>query len=202
MGDLHFFNMSTNTFDYKVKASNSGIYCIRVHPDNPNIIFTSSSDGVIRVWEMPGFNLVNTIIVGHHDLWSMVFINNRLLTGDIDGEIRVYDIKDLSNILLKGRLVISNGVFVAQVPESPMFYTNDLNVMEIYRKSDMEKITGKNGEHILGQSNRLSVLRELFGIEDGMPALTDNSLRFAPQIAENAGMNSWPETGNFVQPKI
>jgi len=181
-GYIHFLNLKTNRFDHMVKCHNTDILCMRLHPRNPDIIFTSSSDGVIKVWKMPGFILLNTILVDSSDLWSMVFINDHLLTGNIDGEIRVYDINDLSNIRYKGRIVLSDRSFVAQATGSRMFYTNDISAMEVYKEPDAV-VSGKESEYLLDQGNNLMALRELLGVEDTLNGLPSGKHHFMPLLA-------------------
>jgi WD40 repeat protein len=181
-GYIHFMNLNNDCIDQKKKCHNADILCMRVHPTNPDIIITTCADGEIRVWEMPGFNLIQTIATYHKDLWSMVFIRDRLLVGNIDGEIQVYDMSDVRNIQYKGRIVLSGKSFVAQAEDSKMFFTNDLSVMEVYREPDNTLITGKESEHLLFQSNNLLVLRELFRTDDKMQLLMPGENPFFPLL--------------------
>ena len=184
-GYIHFFNLESKSIDFKMKCHNTDIFCIRVHPGNPDIIFTSSADGVIKVWEMPGFVLLNTILANHNDLWSMVFINDHLVIGNIDGEIQVYDIADVRHISYKGRIVLSDQSFVVQAVGSKMFYTNDISAVEVYREPDNNKVTGKESEYLLGQGNNLMVLRGLFGLEDRIKGLLPGNNKLFPLIPES-----------------
>jgi WD40 repeat protein len=186
-GFIHFFNLIKNNFDFKLKCHNTDIMCIRVHPNNPEIIITSSADGVIRFWEMPGFDLLHSIEVNHQQLWSMVFVNNRLVISTTDGEIRIYNIADLFDIRLAGRIVLSDHSYVVQACDSKMFYTNNIFSLEVFRAIDDAKITGKESEYLLGQSNSLMVLRELFGIEDWMNGLLSGKVNYIPQLKESFG---------------
>lgn len=183
-GYIHFLNIKTNKIDYVLKAHNTDILSMRVDPRNRNILFTSSSDGIIRVWGLPGFDLQKTILTGHTDLWSMVFINDCLLIGNIDGEIRVYDIHDLNDINFKGRIVISDQSFVTQSKNSKMFFTNDISVMEAYREKEEKSFSPQESEILLDQGNNLKVMQELFGLNDGLNKLSGAKTNFTKFFPE------------------
>lgn len=176
-GNIHFFNVETLKVDHILKCHNAEMLCMRLHPHNPDIIFTSSFDGVIKVWRMPGFELLGSVLTGHDQLWSMVFVNDRLLSGNNDGEIRVYDIGDLLNLKYLGRIVISGKSFVAQSLISKKFYTNNIADMEIYR-ADGPQPGQKEKDYLLGRGNSLEVLTGMFGLD----ALSSNMTGNAPFI--------------------
>ena len=180
-GYIHFLNLKTNRIDFVLKCHNTDILSMRIHPYDRDVIFTSSYDGVIKVWKMPGFVLLNTIITAHTDLWSMVFINDRLVIGNVDGEISVYDIKDLLSIKFLGRLVLSDKAIVAQAMGVKQFYTNNPSAMEVYRE-DEGVIEGKDAEYLADQGNNLMVLRDLFGIEEADGDIHGNKWGFTPLL--------------------
>jgi WD40 repeat protein len=186
-GYVHFFNLKYNRIDFKIKCHNTDILCIRVHPKRPDIIITSSMDGVIKFWKMPGFELIKSIEIDHSDLWSMVFINDRLAIGNADGEICIYDIRDIDNIQFKGRLVLAERSYVVQAIGTKMFFTNDLSKMEVYRDKEADKIEGKESLHLLSQSNNIMVLRELFGMEDNTHGQLNDHFKFMPLLQDSFG---------------
>jgi WD40 repeat protein len=165
-GRIHFFNLKTNKFDYAIQAHNSDILSIRVHPKNPNILFTSGNDGMIRVWEMPEFRLLNTIFVNQRDLWSFVFINDRVVVGNFAGEIRIYKISNFYNLSYIGRIILSDHSFVAQTTGSKLFFTNNLESIEISPVNNDTALSSREKEYLLNQNNNLMALRELFGFEE------------------------------------
>jgi WD40 repeat protein len=184
-GYIHFFNLENNCIEFKKKCHRTDILCVRVHPKNPDIIITSSTDGVIKFWGMPGFALINTILANHNDIWSMVFINDRLVAGNIDGEIGIYDISDVRKIQWKGSLFISDQSFVVQALGSKMFFTNDISTMEVYSEKEKQKIAGKEAEYLLDQGNNLLVMRELFGIKDRLNGHLFGGADFIPLLPES-----------------
>jgi len=187
-GYIHFVNLKTDRIDHVLKAHTTDIMCMRLHPRDRDVVFTSSSDGIINVWKMPRFRLINTIVVDHGDLWSMVFINDCLLSGNIDGEIQVHDIKDLMNIQYKGRIVVSDRSFVVQVKDTRMFYTNDISSMQVYREDEGPGISDKEAEYLLDRGNSLLALRELLGVDESLDGLPAGKGRFIPLLEGPSGV--------------
>ncbi|MBE0640241.1 MAG: hypothetical protein IH598_17135 [Bacteroidales bacterium] len=184
-GRIHFFNLKTNQFDYAVQAHNNDILSIRVHPNNPSILFTSGNDGMIRVWEMPKFRLLNTIFVNQRDLWSFVFINDRIVVGNIAGEIRVYKISNFYNLSYIGRIVLSDHSFVAQTTGSKLFFTNNLESLEVSPVNDDTALSSREKEYLLNQNNNLMVLRELFGFEEDNNGYLKGQHNLVPLLASS-----------------
>ncbi len=185
-GNIHFFNIRTNRFDARIKSHNGDVYCVRRHPVIPDIVITSSSNGSIRFWKMPGFLEVNYIHTQKPDLWSMAFINDHLAVGNIDGEVMVYDISDPGNVHYKGKISLSQHSFVAQPVNSNLFFTNNKSKLEVRRKSDNSRILGKEAEYVLDKQNDLKAFKELFGLKNDEEALYNKNIRFIPQFSENA----------------
>ena len=173
-GNIHFFNVETLMVDYILKCHHAEMLCMRLHPQNPDIIFTSSIDGVIKVWRMPGFEPLGSVLTGHDQLWSMVFVNDRLLSGNDDGEIRVYDISDLMHLKCLGRIVLSGNSFVAQSLSIKKFYTNNIADMEVYNPEGLQP-GQKVKDYLLGRGNSLEVLTGMFGLDALSGNMTGNS---------------------------
>ncbi len=183
-GFVHFFNTIKNEIEFSVRGHASHIMCLKIHPKNQDIVVSASSDGTVKFWQMPGFSLINTVENYHRDIWSLVIFNDRLVIGNIEGEICVYDIRDLTDIQFLGRIVLAKESFVVQAMGSKKFYTNNITEMEVFNGNGETRITGKEAEYLLGESNDLNVLRELFGIEDRMNKQIGDKIKNIPQLQE------------------
>jgi WD40 repeat protein len=186
-GNIYLLNMLTHQPDMKVKAHSHDIYCLREHPLRKGNIFTADKFGMVNIWEMPGLRYVNTIDTGMVDVWSMDFLNNRLLVGGNGGKIMVYDIIDLNRIKYIGSLLIGHDSFVAQVEGSNRYFTNDTSLIEIVNLADNSILEGKEAEYLAGEFNSLKVLRELFGVEDYTNELLNGEMEFIPMLQESFG---------------
>ena len=134
---------------------------------------------------MPGFELINTIKSNYSDIWAFTFVNDLLVSSNINGEVIIYDIDDLTNIKIKGRLsIFEDNAFVTQITDSKMFFTNDLSKMEVsyeYKTTPVNKI---EAQYILEQNNNFKVLRDLFNIEDDVNQFQMLNSAYIPQIPE------------------
>ena len=187
-GFLHFFDLKSNTMNYRLKLASREMLSIRIHPMFPDVIITACANGIIKFWQYPEFELLSMVYVGGADPWSMVFVNNNLLvTGNHFGEIMIYDIHDVLDVRLKGKILLSDTSFLVQPEGSKQFYTNDLSVLDVIREPEQTIVTGKQAEYLLGQGNSLMALRELFGIEDNLSGLLNDNSGFIPLIPETSG---------------
>ncbi len=184
-GSIYLLNMLTHQPEMKIKAHSHDIYCLREHPLRKGHIFTSDKYGRVKIWKMPGLRYVNTIDTGMVEVWSMDFLNNRLLAGGSGGKIMVYDISDLNRIKYIGSVVIGDDSFVARKEGSNRYFTNDARMIEILNLADNSIMEGKEAEYLAGECNSLTVLRELFGIEDHANELLNGKMEFIPMLQES-----------------
>jgi WD40 repeat protein len=186
-GRIHLFDLKKQRFESYFQAHQTDILSIRLHPAHPDILYTAGNEGIIRIWELPGFKLLNTTWARHRDLWSMVFINGRLVVGNIDGEIRVYKTGNGHELTYSGRVVLSGDSYVAQTVGSKLFFTNDIGCMEALPVHGENPLSNKESVHILQQSNHLAVLRDLFGVSDTCHEPPAGGLFFPPLLTTSFG---------------
>ena len=78
------------------ESKGGGITRLQWHPTQP-MVFTASSDGVVRIWDSRNGNLVSAL-TGHSDMindLSVQFINDSkalVVSGSDDNSVRVFDV--------------------------------------------------------------------------------------------------------------
>jgi WD40 repeat protein len=162
-GFIYLYDIKRNILKLKSRFDYADIYCLRIHPQNPDIIFVTGYYGKIKVVNLPDFQIINTIDTGSYQLWSMDFKDDLLFIGNIHHEVMIYNIRDLENIIFKGKISLLDTCFVIQIPESKMFYASDISDLEIVKTEDQVKVEGKEALNLLTQFNNPMILKELFG---------------------------------------
>ncbi|MHC1775548.1 MAG: WD40 repeat domain-containing protein [Lentimicrobium sp.] len=162
-GNVHFYHLGSHEVLFKFHCHTRDVSSIRMIPWSGDHFCTISFDGTIKIWELPDLNCVSTCKIGNSDLWSMDFINQLLLTGGDNGQIDVFDLKDLSHPEFVATIHIfgnSAGVF----PKGGgHYFTNNTGSIEVLDKTTGIPIHGKTGEYLTHSWNSLSVLHDVFG---------------------------------------
>ncbi len=183
-GHIYLYNLLNDRLFASYRIHGNDITCIKVHPRKPDTFFTCSFDGHVKIWQLPDVKCLHTIEVDHHELWSFTFIKDLLVVGSTSGYIYFYDISDLSNVFVKGRIFLSDHVYALFPQDSNQFYTSDISILNISRKQDKEIIEGKHAEYLLSLFNSPNVLHELFGQEYEFPGSISTQNRMIRQIPE------------------
>ena len=184
-GHIYLYNLLSDRLFASYRIHWNDITCIKVHPGKPDTFFTCSFDGYVKIWQLPDVKCLQTIEVDHHELWSFTFIRDLLVVGSTSGYIYFYDISDLSNVFLKGRMFLSDPGYALFLQDSKQYYSNDISILNISRKQDEEIITGKHAEYLLNLFNSKKMLHELFGQDDefsGSISTRNKMIRQIPEI--------------------
>lgn len=174
-GDIYTYDTNAQEFTQFVKAHNHDVTELLVHPENPEILFSISFDGTLKIWELPGLKLIGSVDVQRNYLWTLTIVNDLLLTGGDEGQIWVYDIKDLSNVVLKGKIVVLDQSYLYLPVGSSTFYTSDPDNMQVSKAGTGEPLTGQYADYLLNSCNNFRLFQHLFSskspesqsIEDG-----------------------------------
>ncbi len=183
-GFIHLYNLRNDRLYASYQVHQDDITGILVHPRKPEIVFTCSFDGLIKISELPDFKCLYTLPVDNHELWSFTFIGEMLVAGSTSGFIYIYDISNLRGPQLKGKIFLSGEAYSIFSQDSHLFYTNNTSIFNLFRKKENEIITGKQSDYLLHLFNSKQVLDRLFGKKDKTAPLQEGQKPRMPQIPD------------------
>lgn len=175
-GNIYLCDLSGQKILQKIKAHRFDIAQLFVHPEKPEIIISIGFDGSMKLWKLPSLELIGSIEVTKDRLWTVSVINDLLITGGEDGNISIHDIRNLPDIILKGKLVFSHDSYSFLNLELNSFFTSDLSSIQVIRKVDGTVINDQFAEYLLNTTCNFRVFKDLFRSETNDPSsfLTDN----------------------------
>ncbi|KAL0227490.1 hypothetical protein RCL1_003634 [Eukaryota sp. TZLM3-RCL] len=91
-----------------IKAHNkSSVESISVNPVNQSILATSSCDGSVKLWDLSSQSCTSTIKVSKSDINVCSILNDgfSLVTGDDDGGLSLYDLRNTSSPLTRNNWI-------------------------------------------------------------------------------------------------
>jgi len=183
-GHIYLYNLLIDRLYASYRIHKNDITCIKVHPGKPDIVFTCSFDGHVKIWKLPDLKCINTIEIDSHELWTFTFIGELLVVGSTSGYIYFYDISNLSTTYMKGKMILSEDMYSVFLKDSNQFYTNDVSIFNVSRKQDDEIITGKQAEYLLNLFNSKNVLHNLFGQENASSESLSTNNKMIRQIPD------------------
>jgi WD40 repeat protein len=165
-GNLYLFDPSIKRIIKTIKGHDCDVRDMLSRPRMPDILFSISFDGTMKLWKIPEFKLLTSVNVNRNLLWTLTFVNNLVLTGGEEGDIWIYDTSNTDDIRLKGRLVVYHESYVFLPVESNLFYTNDLTSMIVLQKENGMEVVSQFGEYLLNTCNNFKVMQDLFSPEN------------------------------------
>jgi len=165
-GTIYLCNSSGKRILQKNNVHSHNVSHLIVHPDKPDTMISIGFDGKVNIWRLPDMILLGSTELNQSHLWSVTVINDLLITGGENGDIWIHEIKNLPNITLKGKLVVSERSY-AYMPASPnSFYTSDLSMMQVRKNGDCSIIENQFSEYLLNTGNSFRIFKELFSAEN------------------------------------
>ena len=161
-GNFYLYDTSCKKITLTIKGHEFEVREMLMHPNNQEVFFSISSDGTLKVWKIPDLKLLASVEVNKNYLWSFAIFNNLIITGGEEGHLWIYDITDLRNIILKGKLEIFDQSYIFQPVDPNSFYTNDLSAIQVSRKTDGAPMNGPFVEHLLNSCNNFKLMQNLF----------------------------------------
>jgi len=183
-GSIHFYDMHKSRFIRSEKCHRTDVTFMKVHPKHPEILFSCCFDGVLNIWEFPSFRRINSIKVDNDYVWAFRFIGDLLIVAGSGGDICIYDIRDLNNITMKGKIRIFDTSYVVFKTDSNLFYTNDISIYDVVTVKDDTLIERKKAESLLHSFNNIGVLHEIFSQDEEASVLYISYRQILPQIPE------------------
>jgi hypothetical protein len=165
-GNIYLHDMDGNKLQCKRKAHSHDISFMLVHPDRHDIMISVSFDGTMKIWKLPNLELLESVSVNGDRLWNVTATNDLLIAGGEAELTCVYDIKNLSQVQLRGKFIFSDKAFVFMPSGLRSFYSNDPSIIQIRRDDDGTLLDGQMAEYLLNTACDLKILKDLFSSEN------------------------------------
>jgi WD40 repeat protein len=164
-GNIYLCDLSGRRILQKRKAHLHDISELLVHPGKPEIMISISFDGTMRLWKLPGLELLASVEASSDRLWNVIAVNDLLICGGDEEMTSIWDIKNLSCPVLKGKLVFTDDSYTFLPGGSASFFTNNKSIMQVRRDEDGTLLEGQLAEYLLNTACNFGVLKDLFGPE-------------------------------------
>lgn len=165
-GNLYLHDLNGNKLQSKIKAHSHDISYMLVHPDRLDIMISVSFDGTMKIWKLPNLELLESVSVNGDRLWNVTATNDLLIAGGEAELTCIYDIKNLPQVLLRGKFIFSDQAFVFVPAGLRSFYSNDPSIIQIRRDDDGTLLEGQMAEYLLNTACDLKILKDLFSSEN------------------------------------
>jgi WD40 repeat protein len=183
-GNIYLCDLSGKRILRRRKVHLYDISQLLVHPDKPEIMISISFDGTMKIWKLPELELLASVDASNDRLWNVTTLNDLLISGGDQEETSIYNIKNLSSPVLKGKLVFSDESYAFFPCGSDSFYTNNQSIMQVRRDEDGTLLEGQLAEYLLNTACDLRILKDLFSPETNDQSkfrLTNKGLLQIPQ---------------------
>jgi outer membrane protein assembly factor BamB len=162
-GNIYLCDLSGQRIIQKRKGHQHDVAHLYVLPDKPEIMVSVGFDGAMKIWKLPDLQLLESIDVSRNRLWTVCAINDLLISGGEDGDIWIYDIKNLPNVVPKGKLVFSDESYAFLQYNSNSFFASDQSMMQVSRNIDKIPIDDQFAEYLLTTACNFKIFKDLFG---------------------------------------
>jgi len=161
-GNIYLCDSTGQRILQKRKAHLQDISQMLVLPDNPEIIVSVCFGGEMKFWRLPDLELLEPVKVSGDRLWTVSVVNDLLIVGGEDGEIKIYDIKNIPGVVFKGKLVFSGESYALFLSGSNSFFTSDQSSIQVIRNDDGNQIEGQFAEYLINSMCNFKIFKDLF----------------------------------------
>jgi len=165
-GNIYLCDSSGQRILQKTNVHRYDISDLLAHPEKPDLMISIGFDGTMKIWKLPNLELAGSAELNNERLWSVTAVNDLLVTGSENGDIRIYDIKNLPEVILKGKLIVSERSYAFMPASSNSFYTSDLSMMQVTKNENCSIIENQFSEYLLNIANSFRIFKELFSSEN------------------------------------
>jgi len=165
-GNIYLCDLSGKRILRRRKVHLHDISQLLVHPDKPEIMISISFDGTMKIWKLPELELLASVDASSDRLWNVTTVNDLLICGGDEEETSIYNIKNLSSPVLKGKLVFSDESYAFLPGGSASFFTNNKSIMQVRRDEDGTLLEGQLAEYLLNTACNFMILKDLFSTEN------------------------------------
>jgi hypothetical protein len=178
LGTIYLCDFSGRLILSRRKAHLHDISQMFVLPDQPEIMISISFDGTMKMWKIPGLELLDSAKVNGDRLWTATAANDLLIAGGDETLTCIYDIKNM-HFKLKGMLIFSDESYAIITNSTHSFFTNDQSIMQVRKDIDGTLPDDQLSEYLLHTECNLSVLKDLFNPENNdQPTFLSNNKGF------------------------
>jgi WD40 repeat protein len=164
-GNIYQCSLSGKIINQITKAHRYDVTNMFILPNKPDIMISVSFDGRMKIWRLPDLDLLASINVKGISIWSVTAVNDLLIVGGENDDIWIYDIKNLPEVIQKGKMVIADDSYAYIPSESNSFYASDLSMMQVRKNDDGSVLDGQYGEYLLNTACNFKVFKDLFSAE-------------------------------------
>jgi WD40 repeat protein len=161
-GNIYLCETNGRRILQKRKAHQQDISQLLVLPDRPEIILSVCFNGELKFWKLPDLELLEHVKVSGDRLWTVSVVNDLLLVGGEDGEIRIYDIKNIPGVVFKGKLVFSDESYALFLYGLNSFFTIDQSSIQVIRNTDGNQIEGQFAEYLINSLCNFKIFKDMF----------------------------------------
>jgi WD40 repeat protein len=161
-GAIYLCDLSGRRITSKTNVHQHDVSQLIVHPDKPDIIISISFDRTVKIWKLPDLELLESVNVKGVSLWSVTAADDLIITGGEDGDIWIYDIKNLSDAVLKGKLVLSDDSYAFLPAEPNSFYASNFAMIRVRKIDDGIPEEGPFAEYLLNTACNFKLFKDLF----------------------------------------
>jgi WD40 repeat protein len=183
-GRIYKYSTSEHKITQSVQGHRHDVTQLMASGERPEVFFSVSFDGTVKAWSVPDLKLVASINVFRNSLWSLSLVNDFIVTGGNEGEIWIYDMKDLNDIILKGKIIVFHQSFAYIPVDSNSFYADNPSTMQVIRKDNNEPLSDHYGEYLLNSYNNFKVFHDLFNTGPFDAASFNNDTKIMFQIPQ------------------
>lgn len=164
-GNIYQCSLSGKRIKQITKAHRYDVTNMFIPPDKPEIMISVSFDGTMKIWRLPDLDLLASIDVKGICIWSVTAVNDLLIVGGENDDIWIYDIKNLPEVIQKGKMVISDDSYAYLPSDSNSFYASDVAMMQVRKNDDGLVLDGQYAEYLLNTACNFKVFKDLFSTE-------------------------------------
>jgi WD40 repeat protein len=183
-GNIYLHDLDGHKILCRRKAHKYSIPQLLVHPDKPEIMISVSFDGIMKIWKLPELELLESVEVSRDRLWNVTAVNDLLITGGDEEVTSIYDIKSLPQVILKGKLILSDESYAFIPGNSRNFFTNNPSIMQVRRDCDGTLPDGRLAEYLINSACDLKALRDMFSAENNDQSMSGISRKGFYQITQ------------------
>jgi WD40 repeat protein len=161
-GNIYLCKTNGQRILQKRKAHQQDISQLLSLPGKPEIMVSVCFDGEIKFWRLPDLELLETVKVSRHRLWTVTVVNDLLIAGGEDGDIQLYDIRNIPGVTLKGKLVLSNESYALFHSELNSFFACDQSRIQVFRNEDGNPLKGQFAEYLIYSGCNFKIFKDMF----------------------------------------
>jgi WD40 repeat protein len=161
-GNIYLYDFSDLKIRKKMKGHQYDTSHILVHPDKAELIISISFDGTMNIMNLPDLKLLKSVTVNKTGLWSVIAIKDLLITGGEDGDIWIYDIENLPEVRLKGKLVFSDESYALMTGELNSFFASNISMIQVRKKDNNNLLNEQFADYLLTTACDFRIFRDLF----------------------------------------